>query len=132
MKRITSLIIFATFLICLVACGGKPKDMSDGMYQLGLNALAVADQYIAFEIDAIEAQDKLGEIRKLAEKQEKKEEEELGVDYLYGTKYEGDEGIAASILILELSIGNANSNFGDGTMSDVIENRNFLAELLGE
>lgn len=131
MKKFTSIILCAAFLLTLCSCGGgKPEDMSDAMYQIGLNALAVADQYIAGEITGDDAYDRLEEYYTQAEAQSQKEMTDLGVDSLYGTEYAADYFVESDILILQMVVGRA--KYGDGAMSEVQEARDSLAEALGE
>ena len=131
MKKFTSIILCAVFLLTLCSCGGgKPEDMSDAMYQIGLNALATADQYIAGEITGDDAYDRLEEYYTQAEAQEQSEMEELGVSTLFNTKYDADSRVSHYILILQCDVGDA--KFGSGPMSDVKESRDNLAETLGK
>ena len=131
MKKFTSFILCAVFLLTLCSCGGgKPEDRSDAMYQIGLNALATADQYIAGESTGDDAYDRLEEFCKQAEAQVEKEETDLGVDSLYGTEFQNDTSVYLQISILHSVVGRA--KYGNGAMSEVKEARDNLAEDLGE
>ena len=131
MKRLTALLLIFSLAAALCSCGGgKPDDMSDAMYQIGKNALGVADQYIAGEITGDDAYDRLEEFYEQAEAQTKKEKEDLGVESLYGTEYEADYFVETDILLLLHDVGFA--KYGSGPMSDVKESRDDLAEDLGE
>lgn len=131
MKKFTSIILCAVFLLTLCSCGGgKPEDMSDAMYQIGLNALAVADQYIAGEITGDDAYDRLEEFYKQAGAQSEKEKEDLGVDSLYGTEYAADYFVETDIFLLLHDVGFA--KYGSGPMSDVKESRDNLADSLNK
>ena len=131
MKKFTSIILCAVFLLTLCSCGGgKPEDMSDAMYQSGLNALATADQYIAGEITGDTAYDKLDEYYEQAKAQEQSEIEELGVSTLFNTKYYADSRVPHCILMLQCDVGDA--KFGSGPMSDVKESRDKLADCLNK
>ncbi len=131
MKKFTSIILCAVFLLTLCSCGGgKPEDMSDAMYQIGLNALATADQYIAGEITGDDAYDRLEEFYKQAEAQSEKEKEHLGVDSLYGTEYAADYLVETDIFLLLHDVGFA--KYGSGPMSDVKESRDNLADSLNK
>ena len=131
MKKITSIILCAVFLLTLCSCGGgKPEDMSDAMYQIGLNALTAADQYIAGEITGDAAYDKLEEYYKQAEAQIEYDKELTSSDVLAGTEYWRDSLVSTSILTMQLVIGRV--KYGDGAMSEVQESRDSLAETLGE
>lgn len=131
MKKITSIILCAVFLLTLCSCGGgKPEEMSDAMYQIGLNALAVADQYIAGEITGDDAYDRLEEYYIQAEAQSQKEKTDLGVDSLYGTEYAADFYVESDILFLQMVVLRA--KYGSGAMSEVKDARDDLAGDLGE
>lgn len=130
MKKFTSIILCAVFLLTLCSCGGKPEDMSDAMYQIGLNALAVADQYIAGEITGDSAADRLDEFYEQATAQIEHDEEIVGSDVLVGTEYWRDSLVSSDIMILGYRVSNA--RYGSGSMSEVQEARDSLAETLGE
>ena len=131
MKKFTSIILCAVFLLTLCSCGGgKPEDMSDAMYQIGLNALATADQYIAGEITGDTAYDRLEEFYTQAEAQTEKEMTDLGVDSLYGTEFAADYYVESDILILQMVVGRA--KYGSGAMSEVKEARDNLADSLNK
>ena len=129
MKKFTSIILCAVFLLTLCSCGGgKPEDMSDAMYQIGLNALATADQYIAGEITGNTAYDRLEEFYTQAEAQEGYAKEITNSDTLAGTEYWRDFLVSSDILHLQLVVGRA--KFGSGAMSEVQEARNNLEKTL--
>lgn len=131
MKRITVLLLIFALAAALCSCGGgKPDDMSDAMYQIGKNALAVADQYIAGEITGDTAYDRLDEYYTQAEAQTEKEMTDLGVDSLYGTEFAGDAHAYLSIFTLKMVVGRA--KYGDAAMSEVKEVRDSLAETIKE
>ena len=131
MKKFTSIILCAVFLLTLCSCGGgKPEDMSDAMYQIGLNALATADQYIAGEITGDDAYDRLEEYYTQVEAQVDYDKEITNSDVLAGTEYWRDSLVSTNILTLQMVIGRA--KYGDGAMSEVKESRDSLAETLGK
>lgn len=130
MKKFLSVILCAVFLLTLCACGGKPQNMSDAMYQIGLNALSVADQYIAGKITGDEAYDRLGEYKTQATAQTDQEERDLGVTSLYQSEYDGDASVEIDVFLLYSVVERAKQ--GDGTMSEVMERRDALAEDLGK
>lgn len=131
MKKFTSIILCAVFLLTLCSCGGgKPEDMSDAMYQIGLNALATADQYIAGEITGDDAYDRLEEYYTQAEAQVNYDKEITNSDVLARTEYWRDSLVSTNILTLQMVIGRA--KYGDGAMSEVKESRDSLAETLGK
>ena len=131
MKRITALLLIFSLAAALCSCGGgKPDDMSDAMYQIGKNALGVADQYIAGEITGDDAYDRLEEFYEQAEAQEEYDKEITGSETLVGTEYWRDSLVSHDILILQMVIGRA--KYGNGAMTEVQESRDGLAETLGE
>lgn len=131
MKKFTSIILCAVFLLTLCSCGGgKPEDMSDAMYQIGLNALATADQYIAGEITGDTAYDRLEEYYTQAEAQEKRAKEITNSDTLVGTDLWRDSLVPSDILFLIHDVGRA--KYGSGAMSEVKEARDNLADSLNK
>lgn len=131
MKKFTSIILCAVFLLTLCSCGGgKPEDMSDAMYQIGLNALATADQYIAGEITGDTAYDRLEEFHKQAEAQVEYDKEITGSETLAGTEYWRDWLVSTDIMSVMHDVGFA--KYGSKAMSEVQESRDSLAETLGK
>ncbi|MBQ8331156.1 MAG: hypothetical protein IJX94_01485 [Clostridia bacterium] len=132
MKRLFFLFTIALLLVSLCSCGGKPENTSDAMYQIGLNALSVADEYINGKITADEAHSRLKDIEELADAQYERWCEEFGTETLVGTKYENDSGIYFEIAILELKIMGAKHSFDTTPLSEIIEARDDLEEQLGK
>ena len=119
MKKITSFIICVLMVLTLISCGGgKPEDMSDGMYQIGLNALSVADQYISGKISGDNAYHRLEEFYEQTEAQKEYCEE-------IGTEYRRDVLVSSNILRLQI-------NVYWGSMAEVLDCRDSLAETLGK
>ena len=133
MKRLSFLLTIAILLISLCSCGRvKPENTSDAMYQIGLNALAVADEYIDGKITADEALSRLEEIDELADAQYERWCEDFGTETLAGTKYANDFGISFDISRLKLKFSNIGSFYNATALSDIVEVRDELAETLGE
>ncbi len=86
MKRIFLTLSLAVIVCLNCSCGGKPQNTSDAMYQIGLNALAAADKYIAGEITGEEADELLDEYCVQASAQYDSELEEIGSDTLIGSE----------------------------------------------
>lgn len=122
MKRTIALIIAATVLcFTLVGCGGgKPNDVSQEMYDVGIAALQVADDYMAYKISGEEAKSKIEAIS---------DDADTIYDRNKETKYETDYVLAASINALSAAISLANWN---GVPSDVKEQRDRVAKYLGK
>ena len=131
MKKGLYIITAIILLLTLCSCGGgKTKDTSDAMYQIGLNSLEAADRYIAGEITGDEAADLLEEYHKQAEAQCDAELKEVGKDTLVGTVYSNDSLINSYIFLLKSDI--SASRYGSRPMSDVRESRDDLAAKLGK
>ena len=133
MKKITALFIFTALLLSLCSCNLKPDKTSDAMYQIGLNALDLADQYIAGKITGEEAYARIEEFSKQAKAQEDYDRELLGLgeeDGLATTEYSNDYFISFDISMLSFDIMQA--YHGSDSMAEVKESRDELAEQLGK
>ena len=129
MKRIVSVILAFLFVFALCSCG-KPEETSDAMYQIGINALSVADDYIGGKIMNDETKERLHEFMEQADKQYEAECKEVGSDTLIGTEYSNDAIIQLSISSLYFSVSSA--GYGSTPMSEIIDRRDSLAKYLGE
>ena len=105
---------------------GKPDNTSDAMYQIGINALSVADDYIEGKIMNSEARLRLQELYEQAKKQYDLECEQIKSITLINTKYENDSMIESAISSLYFSVSNA------APMSEITQNRNMLAARIGK
>ena len=105
---------------------GKPDNTSDAMYQIGINALSVADDYIEGKIMNSEARLRLQEFYEQAKKQYDLECEQIKSITLINTKYENDSMIESAISSLYFSVSNA------APMSEITQNRNMLAARIGK
>ena len=131
MKRLTALLLIFSLAAALCSCGGgKPDEMSDAMYQIGKNALGVADQYIAGEITGDDAYDRLEEFYEQAEAQVEYDKEITGSETLAGTEYWRDWLVSTDIMSVMHDVGFA--KYGNKAMSEVQESRDSLAETLGK
>lgn len=131
MKKALSIFGAILLLISLSACGNsKPGKTSDAMYQIGLNALQTADDYIEGKITGDEAADKLKEYKNQAASQKEKDCEKLGVDSLIGTEFSNNALIESDIYSLYRNVDNIKNDIT--AMSDVREARDDLAEQLGK
>lgn len=136
MKK-TVVVIFALLLcICSVAACGqaskvnvKPDNMSDRVYELGCAALETADEFIAGDISSSTARTKLAAAQRDVDyivDQETAEHDGT----LVGSDVWKDSSVSLNIMLLDYKI--QTKEFGTGTMSDVIDQRDSLAELLGK
>lgn len=100
------------------------------MYQIGINALQAADDYIAGRLTGEEAYIKVKEYNKQADAQKDKDCANLGVKSLFNTELHNDSAIATDISFLYHEIDNVKN--GNSAMSDVRERRDNLAEQLGK
>ena len=121
MKKLITVFFIAFLVVFLCSCGGKPENTSDAMYQIGINALGLADKYINGEITADEAYERIEEFNKQADTQAEKNNLE---------EYKNDESISHRISMLSSEI--LFSKSGTAAMSDVMEERDKLAETLGK
>lgn len=115
MKRTLSILILATVLLSLCACGSKRMEgISDRSYECGLAALETADEFINGQIDADAASSKLARNLILAD------------------ACDGDNDILVATVIFRLKFSIDRKDNGIGTMDAVKEAREDLADLLGE
>lgn len=129
MKKALSVLCVFALLILLCSCG-KPQKTSDTMYQIGINALQTADDYIAGKLTGEKAAKELKEYKNQAETQEEKDCEELGTDTLIGTNLSNNSSIALDIYFLYNEVDGVQN--GTSAMSEVREKRDDLAEQLGK
>jgi len=129
-KKIVSFIAAVVFAATLSACGGKPAKTGDAMYQIGKNALSVADEYISADITGSEAEERLKEFSTQADAQYDLEIKETGSDSLVGTDLSNDYFIKSAVYWLYSAVDGSIS--GLKAMSEVQEERDDLADALGE
>lgn len=122
MKKTIAIIILTVLFVSLCSCG-KPSSTSDSMYQIGLNALSAADDYIAGKISGEEAESRLGEYNRQAKAQYELSKTE---------GFENDTKISFAIFMLNNAVFNTNRIVNTGTMSEVREKRDALAKELGK
>ena len=112
--------IIAIIVACIfltMTCEDK-KSISDGVYQLGVNALSIVDGYIDGTIDKQEAEKKLNDIKTSINIEKSKNNGKK--DYLIAID---TDRVTSSVSL---------SRFGINSMSDVINDRNKLAGDLGK
>lgn len=118
MKKILA-ILLCVVLACgvLAGCGTKIKSEENG--EIGKQAVAIADSFLAGEIDTMEAVDSLDELR------QKVVEEDSQYDTLLraGISHLGDEIVIAKNAVF-LDGGNAETK-------DIIDARNTIADYVG-
>ena len=120
MKRIVSIALILIIAATFSSCGGKPEKTSDAMYQIGLNALSTADDYIAGTITGEEAKEQIEELSSQADAQYTKSRSD----------YENDWPIMFEISILSYEILDVSRE--TNSMSEVTEARDSLAKTLGK
>lgn len=121
LKRTVSLILVVAFLLVLCSCGGKSSDISDAMHRIGVNAIKAADDYI----DGTLTEE--GAYRKISNYSE---QARLLCDQENGNNYPKDETVW--VYISGLSARMLGAWVGSSTMADVIEERDELANVLGQ
>ncbi len=112
-KLICILLVFVTLFTCS-ACSSRMEGISDDAYEHGLAALETADEFIDGTIDADTAQRRLDLASGLAE--------DCG----------GTTDFLVSSRISSISFAIGFKDRGTGTMNEVKESRNKLADILGE
>lgn len=112
MKRLICMTIVIATLFTFVACG-RMEGISDDAYEYGLAALETADEFIDGEIDADTAQRRLDLASGLAE------------------NCGGTNDFLVSSRISHISFAIGFKDWGTGTMKDVKESRDDLADILG-
>lgn len=137
MKRIIAIIGVLIIILSLTGCsGGKPEKTSDAMYQIGLNALQTADDYINGKITGDEAEEIIKNYSAQADAEYEKECKDHDEQSLVGTDASNDTSIMFAISTLSNNIFNANCKFkteiGSVTMSDVRKAKEKLAKTLGK
>lgn len=131
MKKVLPIFWAVLLVVLFSACGSsKPNKTSDAMYQIGLNALNTADDYIAGKITGDETAERLHEYMGQSDTQYKKDCEDVEKDTLAGTNFSNDYSINHSIAMLYFSTDS--SITGETAMSEVKEKRDNLAEHLGK
>lgn len=115
MKRMFCLILTIIVVVSCAACSSKRMSgISDRAYEYGLAALETADDFIDGKIDAETATQNLDRVGILVD----------------GCDGENDALVSSRISLVKLYI--ARKGNGTGTMDQVEEHRDSLAELLGE
>lgn len=115
MKHLFCLTLTIIVVVSCVACGSqRMSGISDHAYEYGLAALETADEYIAGGIDADSAIEKLDHAGALVE----------------NCNGENDFYVSAGIDFITYAIQHKDD--GSGTMDEVEEKREYLADILGE
>lgn len=113
---IGTVIILALVIIIILTKNMKPSRMSEEVYNLGLSALNIADEFLDNKRTADEAY--------------------LKLDYMYSRLEELDDTDAflvhTDILILSHKISDFDSSFSSTTIQDVVQKRNELADRLNQ
>lgn len=124
MKKPLTVFIVIAILFCLCSCDKKPEKTSDAMYQIGINVLEAADEYINGKLSSKEIDQKLEDLNEQAKKQYEADLKTANSDTLVDTDISNDYFIQSGITLLYI-----NSQFA---MSDFIEQRDDLAKRLGK
>lgn len=130
LKRIAAIILLAALVFTLCSCGGKPEKTTDAMYQIGLNALSTADDYIEGKMSGSDAEQRIDEFYTQAKAQLEQDKKDAGKETLTGTEYFNDWMIECDVFNLWYWIGSASR--GTSAMSDVRKYRDSLAKTLGK
>lgn len=111
MKKWFRLLLLCFIIIGITGCSGKPHDMSDETYEIGLEVLKTTDNYLDGKIDEKEALSSINII----------------TDNFISSDEHNDIMVSTSIKLIKMSL---DSNYGSYT--EVEKARNDLAENLGE
>lgn len=131
MKKYGIFLFCGIILLTMSACSRKGTDnLSEEMKELGIAAVEITDDFLDGSITGDDALEKLDNNYSSANQCYEKELEAAGSDTLVGTDYWRDSTVPTYIMSLEMSV--RKSNKGNGTKEDVIEDRNKLAEIVGE
>lgn len=121
MKRFITVVVASTMLCAILCSCGKPRDVSDEMYDIGIAALKVADEYMAYEIDGDTAYGKMDSLYYDAD---------IVCERTKDTEFHsGDFGIKLDISAIVVNIISANYK---GVPSDIKKDRDELAKDLGK
>lgn len=122
-KVITILLTIIIISTLFVGCSSKPDDISQEMYEYGIEALNVADDYLNGEITISAAESELNTIK------EKSSAISKDIDYSSNYKYKNDVLVNSSInsLYFEISTGSFLDNISN---EDIQEKRDSLSKCL--
>lgn len=90
-KVITILLSVVLLVLSLPGCSSKkgpPEDVSEQMYELGVAAMEICDDFLDGNIDEAEAKEKIQEYLDDAERYNNNKLAELGVSSYYGINYQ--------------------------------------------
>lgn len=115
MKKLSvALVISLILLLCLSACGGKPDNISDTAYKVGIAALETLDEYLDKEID----------YQTLTKRLDRYSEE------LNGHTSGNDANVGHYIVMAGYEA--LEREYNTGSLAKITEYRNELAKALGE
>lgn len=121
MKRFIALLVAAAVLCAFLSACGKPSDVSPEMYDIGITALQVADDYMAYKIDYNTAWAKIENLSDDAQ-------------VVYDRNKESDHhsgDLDEKIYINRISIDMISANY-EGVPADIKGARDTLAHKLGK
>lgn len=121
-KKIFAGILAVCMIFIMTGCSSKPENMSDEMYNTGLNALETIDQYLDGKLDSDEATDKLDRFQALFDTYSDSEEDVLTQS----------NARTLSMICMNLSYNIVKVKSTPSAMDDLLQSRNELAEKLGE
>lgn len=122
-KVITILLTFIVISTLFAGCNSKPDNVSQQMYEYGMEALNVADDYLNGEITISAAESELNTIKEQSSAISK------DIDYSSNYKYKKDVLVNSSInsLYFEISTGSFLDNVSN---EEIQEKRDSLAKCL--
>lgn len=123
MKKVVSVVMVFTMLLGC-ADAAVQKYLREDSYEIGMEALAVADEFLNGDIEADKAEEQLNKLENKAKNLEFSENESSEESF--------NSIMATDISLIALNISMYDSPYGSVTKADVKEVRNVLADMLGE
>lgn len=129
LKKIIASILCGVMLFTLTACEKQRQDnLSDRMYEYGVAAYEIIDDYFSGKLTADEAADKLAYNSDLQDYLYEKEKQEYNVDALYGTPVGQDTFVMLSTSIALYAM--IDKSEGTGTDADIHKAQDDLEKAL--
>lgn len=127
--KLFAVILLIAVVLSLASCGHSRKDrISDKMYDLGVAAVEIADDYLSGKVSIEDAVTRLDRNNDDQYRHLKSEEDELGVTTLYDTPFRQDTSVWFDTSSLLRAMRDKNS--GTGIDASIKEKRDSLADSL--
>lgn len=127
--KLFAAILLVAVILSLTSCGHTRKEkISDKMYDLGVAAVEIADDYLSGKISIEDAVARLDRNNDDQYRHLKSEEDELGVTTLYDTPFRQDTSVW--LITSNLLHAMQDKKSGTGIDASIKEKRNSLANSL--